>query len=72
MDEGFTPGAESFLQPCRDRLLGPPNSLSNESGVSRQDNGKGKALPITCNGGTEGEMRYSSTVSLTSALDGDE
>jgi hypothetical protein len=30
---------------------------------------KGKFLPTTCNEGTEGEQRYSSTLSLTSALD---
>jgi len=33
--------------------------------------GKGKGYPITCHEGTEGEYRYGSTLSLTSALDGD-
>jgi hypothetical protein len=32
--------------------------------------GKGKVLPRTGHEGTEGEYRYSSTLSLTSALDG--
>ena len=31
---------------------------------------KGKVHPITCHEGPEGEQRYSSTLSLTSALDG--
>ena len=30
----------------------------------------GKVGTITCHAGAEGEQRYSSTVSLTSALDG--
>jgi hypothetical protein len=33
-------------------------------------NGKGKVLSITGHEGPEGEYRYSSTLSLTSALDG--
>jgi hypothetical protein len=33
--------------------------------------GKGKAHPITGHEGPEGEQRYSSTLSLTSSLDGD-
>jgi rRNA maturation protein Nop10 len=32
--------------------------------------GKGKARPITCHKGIEGELSYSSTLSLTSALGG--
>jgi hypothetical protein len=33
---------------------------------------KSTGLPATCQEGTESEYRYSSTLSLTSALDGDE
>ena len=33
--------------------------------------GKGKAHPITCHEGTEGKYTCSSTLSLTSKLDGD-
>jgi hypothetical protein len=37
----------------------------------RLQEGKGKVLPSTGQEGQEGEYRYSSTLSLTSALDGD-
>jgi hypothetical protein len=38
--------------------------------VLRLQNGKGKVHPRTGHEGPEGELRYSSTLSLTSALDG--
>jgi hypothetical protein len=36
--------------------------------VQPQTEVKGKVHPVTCNEGTEGEYRYSSTLYLTSAL----
>jgi hypothetical protein len=38
--------------------------------ISSRGKGKGKARPRTGHEGPEGEKRYSSTLSLTSALDG--
>ena len=37
---------------------------------TQHENDKGKVYPITGHKGPEGEERYSSTLSLTSALDG--
>jgi hypothetical protein len=48
--------------------------LSNEKGLfsssSSSSKGKGKDHPITGREGPEGEQMYSSTLPLTSALDG--
>ena len=44
--------------------------LPEDGGVFNMCKGKGEVRPRTGNEGPEGEYRYSSTLSLTSALDG--
>jgi len=63
----------TFLSPEKysvvkiNRGLGGPQSRSRQS---VEDKGKGKVHPRTGHEGPEGEERYSSNLSLTSALDG--
>jgi hypothetical protein len=60
---------ESFEMWCSKRMerISWTDHVRNEEVLHR---GKSKICPITGHEGPEGEYRYSSTLSLTSALDG--
>ena len=45
---------------------------TDTSNLAKHQKSEGKFYPITCHEGTEGEWIYSSTLPLTSALDGGE